>query len=145
MRRAGRVHWIVLALLGSALLALAMLALSADSPRSAANRFLVALARGEAQALADLSYFEPPREPAAVRELWAKTLDRGAYFRFVWRIRGTTELPNDRATVGIQFVRDAGSRYAYEENFSLDMVRDQGRWKVDVMSLSREMYPGLPR
>jgi hypothetical protein len=135
----------VLALAGSALLALALLALSADSPRTAANRFLTALARGEAEELTNLSYFEPPRDAATVRGLWAKTLDRGAYFRFVWRIRGTTELPNDRATVAIQYVRDAGTRFAYEENFSLDMVRDQGRWKVDVLSLSREMYPALPR
>lgn len=145
MRRAGRVHWLVLAT-GVAVLVLAVLALlSAESPEGAAQKFMTALAKQDAQTLADRSYFRPARDKGQVIEAWKKTLNRAEYFRFVWRFKGSTVLPNDRATVNMEFVRDAGTRWAYEENFSLDMVKEGGRWKVDVLGMSREMYPALPR
>jgi len=145
MHRRGRVHWLLLAT-GAAIVVLAALAaLSAESPEGAAQAFMVALAKGDATTLADRSYFKPPRERAAKIESWKKTLDRAEYFRFVWRFKGFTVLPNDRATVSMEFVRDAGTKWAYEENFSLDLVKEGGRWKVDVLGLSREMYPALPR
>ena len=145
MRRAGRVHWLILAT-GAALLALVVIALLAsESPEGAAQKFMVALAKRDAKTLADRSYFTPKRERATVVADWEKTLDRAEFFRFVWRFKGYNELPNDRATVSMEFVRDAGTKWAYEENFSLDMVKEDGRWKVDVLGMSREMFPALPR
>lgn len=145
MRRTGRAHWTVVALVGLAALAAVLLLVRTDSPQAAADRFLTALAKGDAKTLAEMSFFDPARDAARVEADWRKTLDRGEYFRFVWRQKATNLLPGDRATVAIQFVRDAGTRYAYEENFSLDLLRRDGRWKVDVLGLSREMYPALPR
>lgn len=145
MRRAGRVHWLVLATGAIILLLAVFVVLGSESPEASAQKFMVALAKQDAETLADRSYFKPKRDRKAVVEQWKKTLDRAEYFSFVWRFKGTTVLPNDRATVLMEFVRDAGSKWAYEENFSLDLVKEDGRWKVDVLGISREMYPALPR
>jgi hypothetical protein len=144
MRQAGRAHWTVVATAAVAALVAALVASSRESPQTAADRFLTALAKADAETLADLSYFDPPRQRDAVLGAWKDTLRRAEYFRFMWRIQGTTMLPGDRATVVLEFVRDAGTRFAYEENFSLDMVQHEGKWKVDVKAISREMYPALP-
>ncbi|MFQ3587076.1 MAG: hypothetical protein SNJ74_02280 [Fimbriimonadaceae bacterium] len=143
MLRAGKVHIIpILAAAGIILLA-GLLFLARESPVSAADRFLVALAKGDVDQLMDLSYYAGDREE--LRRQWEfATQEAGKYYRFRYKIRFAREV-GDTAAVSLEFERDALSGASFPENRQIPMVRDGGRWKVDVAAITRDLYPALPR
>ncbi|MBS1723778.1 MAG: hypothetical protein JSS66_12600 [Armatimonadetes bacterium] len=145
MRRAGRGNWILISLICLVLAIIGIVALAGESPSNVGNRFMRALARADVDTLVDLSYFNPPLSKDEIRKEWTKTLDISKYYRFVYQIKGNVRPTPDRATVSMMVMRNVERGMAYEENFSLDMVQVDGKWKVDVRSISREMYPALPR
>lgn len=143
MLRAGKVHIIpILAAAGIVLLAV-LLFLARESPISAADRFLVALGRGDVDTLMELSYFAGDKED--LRRQWEfATQEAGKYYRFRYKIRFAREV-GDTAAVSIEFERDAMSGASFPENRQIPMVRENGRWKVDVAAVTRDLYPALPR
>ena len=68
----------------------------------------------------------------------------GKHYLFVYKVMGEQIQSDTQASVRLQVVRNLSSG-AYEENFALPMEKHDGKWKVAVNELSREMYPGLPR
>ncbi len=145
MHRSGRANWIVLALSAVGLGIVGLVVLGGESPETVGNRFLTALATGDVKTLTELSYFNPPREAARVQADWERTMGYSRYYRFAWRMRSSTTPAPDRANVQFDFIRDALAPNAYDERYSLDLVKVDGRWKVDVQAVNRQMFPSLPR
>jgi hypothetical protein len=145
MKVRGRVNWIVLAVLVLAALIVTLALFGGEAPTTAANRFLLALGKGDVKTLADMSYFSPERPRQQVEADWRKTLTYARHFVFAWRVKSDRRPTPDRAIVALSFVKDAHKSGSYEENFILDMVKVGGKWKVDVQAINREMFPALPR
>jgi hypothetical protein len=142
MLRAGKAHWITLSGIVGVLVLVGVILFGGDSPTSVANRFLVALARGDVDTLMDLSYFEGDRQSLRIQWDYA-TKVAGPYYRFTWRIVTEKIASEQSAAVKTQFERDYGPG-SYPENIDIPLVKSDGRWKVDVRGLYRRMYPALP-
>lgn len=145
MKQSGRVNWIVVTLLAIVLVLAALMVFSGESATSAAARFMTALSKGDVDGLADMSYFNPPRDRESVKKAWNRTLEIGKHYRFVWMIKSSKSPAPGRSSVTMEVTRDADKGTAYAENFSLDLIQQDGKWKVDTRSISRELYPALPR
>ena len=118
---------------------------SGESPSSAAARFMQGLVDMDEQTLADLSYGEGTSNEQ-FREKWDYTMHVVApYFQFSYEVKDETKQGDDRAVVTLLYVRNAGSSGTYEENFQLPMIKTEDGWKVEVYSINRDMFPGLPR
>ena len=143
--RARRVNWIVVALVLIAASIVGLVATAGESPTTATVLFMNALSKGDAKALTERSYFNPERSRQEIEKDWAKTVDFGKYYMFIWKVESDTRPTPDRATVKMTVMRDVDKGSAYDENFSLDLIRVNGKWLVDVRSINRQLYPALPR
>lgn len=144
-KTAGRLHWMVLFGGAAAAVVVGLLFFRSEAPKDVADQFMLALAKGDHQRLAELSVLE-----GASQEELAKKFDytvhvAGPYYRFMWLVKTEHIHANGRASVDVDVTRDAASETAYPEKFAIDLVKVGDRWKVDVRSLPRGMYPGLPR
>lgn len=144
MKRRGRINLIVaIGALGVVVIGL-FLFLAQESPATAANRFMVALAKGDVPQLMESSFYDGDREN--LRKQWDfATGVAGTYYRFSWRILNTVNSDSRNASVDMFVWRNATSPMTFEERFQLPMVRVDGQWKVDIKSVSRKLYPALPR
>jgi hypothetical protein len=144
--RMDRLRFNPLWLLGVVLVIVAtvMFFAAAEGPTSIASRFLTALGTADSKTLAELSYMGDQPE-AETKKQWDKTLELSRHFLFAWRILGDSTPTPDTAVVRVSFVKNAREKDAYEEPIELPLVKDKGKWKVDVRSISRELYPALPR
>lgn len=124
---------------------IAIIATAGESPTTAAAIFMSAMSKGDIKTLTERSYFNPHREPAEVEKDWKKTINLGKYYAFIWKVDSDARPTPDRATVKMTVMRDVNKGNSYEEQFSLDMIKVNGKWLVDVRSISRQLYPGLPR
>lgn len=147
MRRSGRASLLaILGALGVAVVA-ALFVFGGESPTSAANRFMSALARGDVEQLTKLSYMGELPE-SRIREKWEYTTKVASpYYRFTWRTYSELRPTDDTAAVGVMVTRNArpDNISAYEERFGIPLVRKNGLWLVEVRGLARTMYPALPR
>jgi len=145
MKRNGRANLLLILAAVGIVAILGLLLFSKGTPSQAASEFLVALAKGDVKKLTDLSFMDGDT-PEEIEKKWTYTTQVvGPHYRFVWKMVGESVVDPQTASVRLQFVRNALSPSAYEENFALPMVNKDGKWKVDVRAISREMYPGLPR
>lgn len=149
MKRSGRAHWlIVLGLVGLAVV-LALFLFSGESPTTVANQFMIALANGDADELTRLTYYKGDKE--RLREKWKyATTVVAPHYRFAWATRSYVQNGPDQVTVKMEVARDSGdpkrpNPASYPENFEMRLFKEGGRWKVDVGSMARNVYPGLPR
>ncbi|HRD31963.1 MAG TPA: hypothetical protein PLB31_04025 [Fimbriimonadaceae bacterium] len=143
-RQAGRVHWIVLTgIVGALVVAIGFFAtfFFGSSPEVQANRFLVSLAKGDKAGL--MKYGASDLDPAALDKAWDVTLERGEYYRFAWKILGSTKQSDDAAVVNILINRGMNNS-SYDEPMSIPMIKKDGEWKVALSELSRKVYPSLP-
>ena len=144
MKRSGRTSIVVIAAVAIVAAVVLLFLMAGDSPSAAANRFLVALAKGDTKAIAENSYMEGLQTPE-IEKAWQDTYDVSKYWVFAYHIQETEEQDPNNATVRLAWVKGADSQAAYEEKYELPMVKRDGKWKVDVRGISREMYPSLPR
>ncbi len=140
-RRSGKIHWMYAVGLLGILVIVAFFFRMGETPSSAGTKFMDALARGDAKTLTELSYAEG--EPAeSVQKKWEYTLAYPAkHYVFRWQTKADQGINAEQATYIVDLDRQAG----YLEPFEIPMVKDQGRWKVDLYQLDRTMFPGLPR
>jgi hypothetical protein len=118
--------------------------LGKDSPSQVASQFLVALAKGDVDTLVKDSYYQGSEEQ--LRKEWEFAVkEAGPYYRFVWRIKDERQSTDTAASIQLGWRKNATSPASYEDNTELPMVKDGGRWKVDVRAIDRELYPALPR
>ena len=145
MRQSGRGNWIIVALVAIVLAIAALVVFAGETPTAAAKKFMRALSRQDAEALADMSFYDPPRPREEVVASWKRTLKLSEHYIFAWQIKNSKSPVKGRATVSMDFIRDASKGTSYPEIFPLDLIQKDGKWMVDVRALSREMYPALPR
>lgn len=144
MKRSGRVSIILIITVVLVAAALGLFLLAGESPTGVGTKFLTALANGNTKTLAELSYMEG-KTPSEVEEAWKETYEASKYWYFAYQVKGSTEQDDSSATVRLGWVKNASNPSAFEENFALPMIKVDGKWKVDVRAISREMYPNLPQ
>ncbi len=145
MRRSGRFSPVsFLAVIAIAMVVIVFV-FSKQSLSNVGGQFMDALARGDVNKLTDLTYLggEPSDQ---IQKKWEfATQVAGKHYSFRWAINSEVQIDPNDGTVRLQVERNAGSGSSYPENYELPMVKVDGKWKVDVNGISREMYPALPR
>lgn len=146
MKRPGKANLIVvLGILCAVLLLGAVFLLQGqDSPAGAVNRFLTAIGNADVDGiLANSTFGGEPDD--VVRKKWEATLHRTEYFRFSWRIKRTVLPTDDEAVVGVEVFKNFGLPNVTQETVQVEVTKENGGWKVDAKSLSRDLFPALPR
>lgn len=142
---AGKVSVTVIVIVAFLVGLVAMMLVSGDTPTTTAAQFMKALEDGDYKTLAAMSYGgEVPQ--SVLEEQWEYTMTVAApHFQFTYEIKGETQPSRDSAIVWMMFTKNVASGGSYAERFDLPMVRTEDGWKVDVFSMNRDMFPGLPR
>lgn len=123
----------------------AMMMVSGDTPTTTGAQFMRALEDGDYKTLAAMSYGGEVSQ-AELEKQWEYTMTVAApHYQFSYEIKGETQPSKDSAIVWMMFTKNVGSGGSYAERFDLPMVRTKDGWKVDVFSMNRDMFPGLPR
>lgn len=102
-----------------------------------------ALVRGDAKTLAQTTT-STSMDDAELLKAWEKTVKDAEHYRFTYRILAASQSSPDSAAVMMQVLRNLDVT-SYEENFQLDLKKVDGKWKVRMEGLNREMYPFMPR
>lgn len=144
MKKAGRALWPLVVVVLVLALGGVFFVISGASASSTADNFMEALARGNAKKLAELGYLEG-MTPDQAEKAWTKTVDHGMYYRFFWHVKTSSQPTPDTATVTMDVARNADTQSSYGEDYSLNLIKMDGKWKVDVRQIPRDLYPGLPR
>lgn len=146
MKLAGRVSILTLVVCAAVLVggAIVLLLTVGDSPETAAQEFLSALAKGDVDSLTKLSYMGDEKAEQ-VKSEWTFAVDAGKYYRFAYQMLGSNQSDPKDAAVQIKIIRNLGKPASYDENKELPMVKFGGQWLVDVRSMDNELYPALPR
>lgn len=145
MKRTGRPS--ILAIIGliCLIIIVPILFMSGRTAESTAQDFMIALADGNPDKLAQLSVIGNFDE-AKRKQLWEQTLNRSEHYRFAWRISNSTQISPDKYAVELQLRRNLQLKMGQSENkFTLPVRKVEGQWKVDVHAMDRDIYPGLPR
>ena len=134
---------IFIGVLGLVAIPIIMLMLG-QSPQSAANEFMQALAKGDVDKLTEMSYLPDPSRP--LRDQWKDTFDLYAKDYIFGYEMGTSEKmgPND-AVIKVTIVEFRGPEMHENDTANLPLKRVDGKWKVALRDLSRTFFPGLPR
>lgn len=144
MKQAGKAHWLVIAGIASILVVVGLFLFAQDSAGDTAHRFMTALAKGDVETLTELSYY-PEGSKEELKEKWDFAVNKaGKHFLFFGRIVNVSQSAPDTAAATMQITKNPQAG-GYEEKFQLPLVKEGGDWKVDVRTISRTMYPALPR
>ena len=144
MKRSGRTSIIVIITITLVAAVIGLFLMAGESPNGVGVKFLTALANGNTKTLAELSYMDG-NTPAEIEEKWKQTHEISKYWYFAYQVQGTTIQDDKTATIRLEWVKNVSSPSAFGEKYELPMVKVDGKWKVDVRAISREMYPALPR
>ncbi len=137
-------HWIAVGGVAAALVIVGVVVgAGGDSPENRANKFFSALSRGDLDTLVDSSYsVRIPRDQLKPR--WEQTIERSKYYRFRYIVKGTTTPTPTQANVKMEFERNYGAGSPIEY-YDIGLVKEGGKWMVDIDGMSRSLYPYLPR
>ncbi len=146
MRQHGRVNLVALIGVSTVLLLGAALgsAFLKESLSTTASKFMDALARGDAETLTDLTYRGDFTREQILDQWKFSTQVAGKHYMFRWQILDEKQADEDQGTVQMFIWRNYGPG-SYEERYGLELRKEEGKWKVDVSGIARNMYPGLPR
>jgi hypothetical protein len=134
---------LVLGALGLAAIVVVMLMIG-QSPEEAARDFMTALAKGDTKKLTQMSYLPDPEQP--LEQQWKDTIESKARnYVFAWRLEGSEKMSDDQAVVRVLIVEYRGPDLHENDVANLPLTKRDGEWKVDLRSLSRTFFPGLPR
>ncbi|MBX3096928.1 MAG: hypothetical protein KF812_08705 [Fimbriimonadaceae bacterium] len=148
MKRAGKVHWMIVTGIAGAFIAVAALIASflfSDSPGRTASEFMVALATHDTKMLAKTSFIEGKSE-AELEEDWKYATEvAGKHYRFRYDIKSVTRSGDTTASATLLMVRNADDSSAYEDLYGLPLEKIDGQWKVDLVGIDRRIFPRMPR
>ncbi len=143
MKQSGKTHWMIPAGLGGMVVVVGLVMIGGDTPQVTAGTFMSALAKGDSKTLAELSSVKG-MDVAELEKAWKTSTERSKYYSFAWKTESV--LPQSKNQVGVRMkVLRLDSMSPYEENFQVNLVKIDGKWKVLPNTLSREVYPYLPR
>jgi len=143
MLKQGKAHWLVIAGILAVLMLVVLLFTTAEDPTSKAQKFMTALGDGDAKKLAEYTT-SGNHDQKTLETLWAKSVKDAEFYRFRFKILGTQMANSNQAQVRMH-VRQSADPTEVEENFQLDLQKVDGKWKVRLEGISRDMYPFLPR
>jgi len=145
MKQSGRVNIFMLLCLVSAVLVGGILLFVKEGVATTGGRFLNALERHDVDELTKLSSMSGLTEEQ-IHKKWEQTVNvAGRYYLFAYHIEGASQASENSASVRFRIIKDMDKPAAYDEAVELPMVKVGNEWKVDVRSISHELYPGLPR
>lgn len=138
----GRISVLTLLVIAGLIGLAAILAFSttADTAESATLRFMDALARGDAKALAQVTFIEDETE-AEIEKKWAESCDYNKYYRFKWTPKSTNTLTEKTAVATISLFALGQN----EADYRLPLVKKDNKWKVDIAVVDRNFFPSLPK
>lgn len=142
-KSSGKVHWLTIAVPVGLVVLGAVFIAGGDDPQIRANIFMAALARGDAKTLAESCMMEGVSQEDILKA-WQQSVKDAEYYRFTYKITGVQQ-SGDTAQARMLVNRSPLSGGGYDENFQLDLKKVNGKWKVRLNGLSREMYPFMPR
>ena len=116
-----------------------------NTPSATAEEFLEDLAHGDSAKLVDVTYVKSGDKAALQKAYEFATQEAGKNYSFLWRIKDEREADANTASVQISVVRNPKRIGSYEENFEIPLIRQNGKWLVDVASISSLLYPALPK
>jgi len=123
---------------------LAVYVLQQQTPEKTAEEFLQALAKKDIEKLVQLSYLENPSAP--LRGQWDFCVNHAAKnYIFIWNYVNSQRIDEERAAVKVEFMIFHGIEPSYEEPIEIPIILRDGKWKVDLNSLSRKFFPALPK
>lgn len=139
-KRAARFSPVLLFILAASFAVIAIIISRGTTPPDvAANRFFYAMATRNVDDLMKYGYY-PDADEAFIRRQWEYALTiAGRHYLFSWDMRGTVSETEDHAIVRVDFLRQ------WAEPGDVSLVKVDGQWKVDVFSISRDLYPALPK
>jgi len=114
------------------------------SPTSTAQEFMEALARGDTAKLTDLTYIRNGDKEAMRKGYDFATHEAGQNYSFLWRVKDEHQADANDASVQLSVIRNARGMASFEENFEIPLVRQDGKWLVDVGGINDLLYPALP-
>ena len=145
MKQSGRVSILMLASIVSVVFITAILLFSKESVSSVGTRFLDALERHDVDTLTKMSMMSGT-SPEQIHKEWDQCVNHaGKYYTFAYHVEGASQSGDNLGSVRFRLIKDADRPGAYDEAVELPMVKVDGEWKVDVRSMSHELFPGLPR
>ena len=134
---------IAVGLLGLIAIGVVMLMIG-KSPDEAAREFMTALSKGDVAKLTQMSYLPDPERP--IDEQWRETFEQKAKnYVFAWQLQGSEKMSDAEAVVKVMIVEYRGPELHENDVANLPLTKRDGDWKVDIRSLSRTFFPGLPR
>jgi len=123
---------------------LLLLTLAQQSPQEAANEFIEALATKDVDKLTEMSYLESPQTP--LKEQWDIAVnERAKNFVFMWLYESSRQSSPEEAVVRLTLVEFRGPEQKETEPYEIPLIKRDGRWKIDLASLTRKFFPALPR
>ncbi|GIV02569.1 MAG: hypothetical protein KatS3mg015_1399 [Fimbriimonadales bacterium] len=116
-----------------------------QTPEAAVQKFMEGLANQDLQTLNEYSYLEKPSKP--IEEQWRYCFDVASKgMPFVWRIGDARMTGDGHAVVDVYLVQfSIGGAKEVDEPFKIPVIQKDGRWKVDLVGVPRDFFPGLPR
>ena len=147
-RQSGKFSLLGLAAVAIFGMIVASLFLVKEDPSAIGGQFMDALARHDVAKLTELSYISPDTkdveaEKKRLHDEWEFAVNvAGQHYPFVWRVTSSNTQTENEASVTMMVTR--GGAGGYEEKFELPMEKVNGKWLVNVGSISRLMFPSLP-
>lgn len=138
----GRVSLFTVVVIGAvaALSGIVVFSRTGDSPESAITQFLTALATKDRATLTARSFL-PGNTPEELQKKWDETCRLTEYFVFQWHYKGAQTQTEKTAVAKVNMF----GRGAVDQDFNVSMVKQDGKWKVDLSILDRKFFPSLPR
>jgi hypothetical protein len=134
---------IALGLLGIIVIPIVLFMLG-KSPEAAAKEFMAALAAGDVDTLTEMTYLPDPESD--IKEQWQETFETTAKnYVFGWQFGTTEKDRDDRAVVRVIVTEFRGPETHENDQANIPLIRKDDKWMVDMRSLSRTFFPGLPR
>jgi hypothetical protein len=141
--RSGRISLVLLASLLSVALIVVLVVVSGPSPRTAAEQFMSALAKGDVDRLTELSIVHDKSKNEIHKE-WELAVKYGQTYTFSWEV-GSVQQQGDTASVRVDVTPTIFGTAPYAQPKPLQLQKVNGVWKVDVAEATRDMYPYLPQ
>jgi hypothetical protein len=148
-RQSGKVSLLALAFVAIIGMIIASFAFAKEDAAAVGAQFMDALARHDVDKLTELSLIEKT-DPAGIEEekkllrsQWDFSVNTaGKHYPFFWKITNATTATENHSTVVVQI--NKGGPNGYDEKYELSLEKSGGKWKVDVRSISKTMFPALP-
>ena len=115
-----------------------------STPSETAARFMDALVRSDRETLVELSHI-PDATPEQLDAKWKKTLEIAKNYAFQWQMTSQSQNSDTSAVAFLVVMPDMNNPQSFEQKIQLPMVLIDGKWKVDVRRIPRDVFPALPR